>query len=198
VRRGAGLIAAAVALGSLAAGCGDIEELGKRDATTLHASRSDIDDALDTEETLRTSKARATALRTKVQRIVSRGAFENGGKPDEFGLAALGELRELVPSLVLERGESVIDLDQAATRAFLAKATTDPAAALYPAAKSEVDSIEKVVGADGVGKDTVVPATSPGASSDETVIEYLRETEGDVRPVWPRLADRLKSARLDL
>lgn len=185
---------ALVALG----GCGDAAELSKKDATTLNASRSDLDDALDTEETLRTSLAEAATLRTKAQRIVGRGSFENGGKPDEFGLAALGELRELVPSLVLERGSSVVALDQPATRAFLAKATTDPAGALYPAAESEVDSIEKVVGGDDVGADTKVPATSPGASSNQTVSGYLRESQRDVAPVWPRLAARLKSAREDL
>ncbi|HYI36530.1 MAG TPA: hypothetical protein VEX39_07995 [Thermoleophilaceae bacterium] len=178
--------------------CGDAEELSKEDATTLNASRSDLDDALDTEETLRTSLDEAARLRTKVQRIVARGAFENGGKPDEFGLAALGELRELVPSLVLEKGNAVVALDQPALRAFLAKATTDAPAALYPAAKSEVDDIVKVAGGDDVGPDTKVPATSPGASSNETVTEYLRQAEREVRPVWPRLADRLKAAREDL
>lgn len=188
--RRAWLIAVA-ALGLALAGCGDARELSKEDARTLATSRADMDDALDTEETLRTSKAEALTLRTKVQKIISRGSFENGGKPDEFGLAALGELRDLVPSLVLERGSAVIALDQAASKAFLAKATSDPAGALYLPAKDEVDSIEKVVGGDDVGPETKVRA-------GQTVPQYLKAVERDVRPVWPRLAERLKAAREDL
>ena len=154
--------------------CGDAEELSKEDATTLTASRADLDDALDTEETLRTSNEEAASLRIKVQKIIGRGAFENGGKPDEFGLAALGELRELVPSLVLERGNAGAALDTAATKEFLAQAVSDPAAALYLPAKSEVDAIAEVVGGDDVGPDTKVRART------QTVTEYLRETERDI------------------
>ena len=190
MRRAVGLIAAAALLAPLAAGCGDAEELSKRDTATLTASRADLDDALDTEETLRTSREEAASLRIKVQRIIGRGVFENGGKPDEFGLAALGELRELVPSLVLERDESVVALDSAATKEFMAQALNDPAAALYLPAKSEVDTILKVVGGDDVG-----PETKAGT---QTVSEYLREAESDVRPVWPRLAERLKTGREEL
>ena len=180
------VLAACLAL----AACGDAEKLSKQDAQTLTTSREDLDDALDTEETLRTSKEEAASLRIKVQKIIRRGSFENGGKPDEFGLAALGELRELVPSLVLERGDQVVALDTAATKEFVAQAVNDPAAALYVPAKREVDSITEVVGADDVGPDTKV--------GDQTVTEYLRETERDIQPVWPKLADRLESAREDL
>jgi len=180
------LVAAAAALTA----CGDAEELSKEDAQTLTVSREDLDDALDTEETLRTSKEEAASLRIKVQRIIGRGAFENRGKPDEFGLAALGELRDLVPSLVLERGDSVVALDTAATKEFVAQAVSDPAAAMYLPAKSEVDSITQVVGGDDVGPDTKV--------KDQTVTAYLREAERDIKPVWPQLARRLAQAREDL
>ena len=188
--RSAGLIALlGLALGLTACG-GDAEQFSKEDATTLNASRADLDDALDTEETLRTSKEEAASLRLKVQKIIRRGTFENGGKPDEFGLAALGELRELVPSLVLERGSSVVALDQEATKEFVAQALNDPAAALYLPAKGEVDTITKVVGGDDVGPDTKV--------DDQTVTAYLREAERDVKPVWPQLAKRLATAREEL
>jgi len=176
----------ALALGLTA--CGDADELSKKDAQTLTTSREDLDDALDTEETLRTSKEEAASLRLKVQKIIGRGAFENGGKPDEFGLAALGELRDLVPSLVLERGDAVVALDTAATKEFMAQAVNDPAAALYLPAKSEVDSIVKVTAGDDVGPDTKV-------RGKQTVSAYLTAAERDVRAVWPRLADRLKSTR---
>ncbi len=178
------LVGAAAAL----AACGDAEKLSGQDATTLAMARENLDDALDTEETLRTSKEEAASLRIKVQRIIGRGAFENGGRPDEFGLAALGELRELVPSLVLERGGSVKALDTAATREFMAQAVSDPAAALYLPAKNEVDAIVKVTGGDDVGPDTKV-------RGDQTVSAYLTGVERDLRAVWPRLAERLKAAR---
>jgi hypothetical protein len=180
-------ITALLALGLVAGGCGDAEELSKQDSQTLHTSRSDLDDALDTEETLRTSKEEARTLRAKVQKIIGRGSFENGGKPDEFGLAALGELRELVPSLVLERGDAVVALDEQATRAFMADAIGDPAKALYGPAKEEVDSMTDVAGGDDVGPETKVPP--------ETVADFLQSAERDVRPVWPSLAARLKKAR---
>ena len=58
--RSAALVALlAVALALTA--CGDAEELSKEDAQTLTTSREDLDDALDTEETLRTSKEEAPA-----------------------------------------------------------------------------------------------------------------------------------------
>ena len=177
--RSALLVVLLVAAAALAA-CGDAEELSKEDTTTLNASRSDLDDALDTEETLRTSRSEAPALRTKVQRIVARGAFENSGKPDEFGLAALGELREIVPSLVLERGDEVVALDQAATKAFLAKAISDPPAALYPAAKSEVDAITEVV-----GRRRRRARTRRSATGRHRLPARGRARHRDV---WPRLA----------
>ena len=52
------------------------------------------------------------------------------------------------------------------------------------------DSITEVVGADDVG-----PETKTG---DQTVTDYLREAERDVRPIWPQLARQLAQAREDL
>ncbi len=197
VRSCAWLIAA-VALGLTVVGCGDARELSKQDARTLSESRADLDDALDTEETLRTSRAEALALRTKVQRIIGRGAFENGGKPDEFGLAALGQLRELVPSLVVERGNSVVRLDQPAAKRFLANAATDPAAALYLPAKGEVDTIVAVAEGDDTGPNTKIPRVPPGPAGNQTVSQYLRRAARDLRPVWPKLAKRLTDTRKEL
>ena len=96
-----------------------------------------------------------------------------------------------MPSLVLERGDAVVALDTAATKEFMAQAVSDPAAALYLPAKSEVDSIVKVTEGDDVGPDTKV-------RGKQTVSAYLTATERDVRPVWPRLADRLKATREEL
>ena len=189
--RSATLVALLAIVLAMTACGGDAEELSKKDAQTLTTSREDLDDALDTEETLRTSKEEAASLRLKVQRIIGRGAFENGGKPDEFGLAALGELRELVPSLVLERGDSVVALDArrdqgvrrpGRERSRRRPCTCPPRARWTRSRRSWAAT-------------TSGPTPRPGK---QTVSEYLRETEGDVRPVWPRLAERLQSTREEL
>ena len=198
------LLAAALAALTLAAlaltACGNADELSKADTVQLDNSRSDLDDALDTAETLRTSKEEARKLHQRVRKIIADGSLENdGGKPDEFGLAALGRLREIAPSLVVEEPNgSVRSLDQAETKAFLAYAVSDPAKALYPAAKREVDNITKVLGdADNVGADTKLAAV-PGAAKDQTVDQYLREAARDTRALWPALSKRLADARDDL
>jgi hypothetical protein len=195
VRRWAILaLLAAVAAAALAVGCGDPDKLSKNDALALNASRSDIGDALDTEETIRTDKAAATRLRTKVQKTVSMGSFE-GGKPDEFGLAALGELRQQVPSLVQEHyNGDVYALDAPATKAFLQYAVRDPQRALLPAVREEVATIEDVLDRSGAAADTRVPPPDRSAS-DETVSDYLREIEGDLKPQYPHEAARIAKAR---
>ena len=72
-----------------------------RTAGPWRAHESGLDDAIDTEETLRTSRVRGTpAAPRRFSAIVSDGSFEDATL-DEFGLAALGELRLVVPSLVI-------------------------------------------------------------------------------------------------
>ncbi len=187
----------ALATTGLAAGCGDPDELSKADAQALNASRSDIGDALDTEETLRTDKAQAVRLRTSVQKTVSMGSFE-GGKPDEFGLAALGELRRVVPSLVQRHyNGDVFALDAPATKAFLAYAASDPQRAMAPSVRKEVSTIETTLDRSGAGPDTRVPPPDR-SSGDQTVSGYLREIAGDLRPRYPREAARIAKARKGL
>ncbi len=178
-------------------GCGGkADAVSKRDARELASSRSDLDDALDTAETLRTSKSEARRLRARVQRIIGDGSLEGTGKPDEFGLAALGRLRELAPSLVVEgRDGAVRSLDGEETSAFITYAVKDPARALFPAAQQEVANIERVTGGDDVGADTMVPPADPTASGDQTVSEYLHEAQRDTRSLWPGLSRRLAKAR---
>ncbi len=181
-------VAAAVAL----AGCGAPEELSESEGRKLAAARERLDDAIDTEETLRTSKGEARRLRRRVQALVSDGSLESR-RLDEFGFARLGLLREVVPSLVVvnERG-SVKALDRSATTAFLRFAERDAARALLGPARDQVELIVKTIEEGDAGADTRIPIVGKRAQG------YLREAEGDLKPIWPSLAERLGDARAGL
>jgi hypothetical protein len=194
-RRG---LAPAILAGLLLFGCGAPEELSREDAQRLGAAAERLDDAIDTHETLRTSRAEARRLRSKVQTIVSGGAFE-AKRLDEFGLAALGELRMIVPSLVFtDREGTAIRLDRAATRAFLRFAVSDPGRALGGPARREVEAIERVLDDSEADGATRVPRVARLAAADRTVADLLRRLERDLRPIFPRLANSMRRARDDL
>lgn len=164
----------------------------------LETAREGLDDAIDTEETLRTSKQQARRLRRGVQGIVSGGALE-AEKLDEFGLAALGQLRRLVPSLVeVNRDGSVRALDRPATSSFLRYAESDAPRALVRSAREHVEAIERTLKDSEAGPDTRIPPADPTASQDLTVADYLRQAERDLRPIWPELAGRLQAVRKEL
>lgn len=195
MRRLAWVVCLAVLAGTGCGGDSAPDHLNTRDAQTLNHSRSDIGDALDTEETIRTSKQAATRLRAKVQKTVGMGSFENG-KPDEFGLAALGELRTQVPSLVNERPDgTVYALDTRAARDFLSYSVSDPARALQRPVDEEVATIEQALKRSKAGAKTKVQTPDASAPSSETVSGYLREIEGDLRARYPREAARIRTAR---
>jgi hypothetical protein len=174
-------------------GCGGkADHLSDQDAQALTVARAELDDALDTEETLRTSHEEAIRLRTRARKIIRQGKLDDGKRPDEFGLAALGRLNQVVPSLVLGHADgSIRALDTKTTASFMRYAVSDPQKALHPAAEQEVASIEHVTGADDVGADTVVG----GRLGKQKVGSYLQEAERDVRRPWPDLAERLAKAR---
>jgi hypothetical protein len=188
VRPGLVALAAAVAF----AGCGAPEELSESDGRTLAAARERLDDAIDTEETLRTSTAEARRLRRRVQALVSDGSFESR-RLDEFGIAKLGLLRDLVPSLVIvdERG-SVKALDRPATAAFLRFAERDAGRAMLDPARDQVELIVKTIEDGDSGDETTIPVVR------KPVQAYLREAERDVKPIWPSLAERLGQTREEL
>ncbi len=192
MRRPAGATAAIVC--AVLAGCGAPDQLSQRDGAALRDAREALDDAIDTEETLRTSKQEARRIRAKVREIVSRGAFE-AAPLDEFGLAALGELREVVPALVETDEKGVVEsLDRQATKAFLRYATTDADRALLKPANDEVFAIEDVIRKTEPDRETKIPPP-PSESLPLTVNEYLRETRRDLAPIWPGLAKRLATLR---
>ena len=193
-------VVAALAIAGVFSGCGgDAEQLSKGATVEFQNSRSDLDDALDTTETLRTSHAEAARLRARVRRIIGEGSFENGGKPDEFGYAALGQLRDVAPSLMVEQDGSLRSLDAPVARSFLRYAVSDPKRALHPAAEEEVDNLEQVLDhADHVGPDTRLRDGVRGIATRQTVSAYLAEAQRDVEADWPDLGRRLGEMRDDL
>lgn len=191
--RPAAAAAAVLVCGALAAcgGGGAPDELTAPDGRALDGARSGLDDALDTSEALRTSDEETRRIVGEVREIVARGAFESE-ELDEFGIAALGELREIVPSLVeTSRNGTPRSLDRAATRAFLAHADDDPGRALLIPAREEVEVIERTVGDSGADTQTTIPPRGPAASRNESLGDFLSEAQRDTRSVWPGLSERL-------
>ena len=184
-------LAPSVALGlvlAAVAACGSPEELSQDDGRVLTSAREQIDDAIDTEETLRTSKDEARRLVARVRKIVAKGSFETD-KLDEFGIADLGLLREIVPSLVIVDADGTPeDLDRSALKAFLANATSDAPAALLPAVEKRVGVIVDKLEATDAGDDTKIPGAQADAAG------FLDAVARDVRRIWPDQAERLDEA----
>jgi len=194
VRRASGVaaIATAAIVVAVLAGCGEPWKLPVDDGRALAGARELLDDAIDTEEVLRTSAVEARRLRARVQQLVSDGSFE-GAALDEFGIARLGQLREVVPSLViLDAEDAARALDRPATDAFLRFAERDAARALLAPASRQVRSIVKVLDEGDAGAGTKIPVVG------QTADAYLREAEREVRRIWPRLAERLAEGRKEL
>lgn len=185
------LLLAALAAAALGA-CGAPSELSEQDGIELDRARDRALAAVEVERRLSGSSDVAGRLVDRVRDIVSSGALE-ARQLDEFGLAALGELRLAVPSLVIvDRQEVPRGLDRAALTAFLAKAESDPSAAIRPAAATETARIVAVVEAADAAPDTEVPVV------DMTVDVYLADLAARLRPVWPELAADLSAARSGL
>ena len=179
---------AAAALGA----CGAPSELSEQDGIELDRARDRTLAAVEMERRLSGSPDTAGRLLDRVRDIVSSGALE-ARQLDEFGLAALGELRLAVPSLVIvDRMEVPRELDRPALTAFLAEAETDPSAATRPVAATEAARIVEVVEAADPAADTEVPVV------DMTVDVYLADLAARLRPVWPDLAGDLSAVRSEL
>jgi len=176
-------------------GPGPPDQLSQRDSTSLAKARRGLGAVLKSEAGLRTSPEAARRQRAKVQAIVSEGAFETE-KLDEFGLAALGRLRVVAPFLVEVDPDGVpVSLDIPATRAFLRFADRDPARALVGPAERLVSAIERTLERSEAGPETRILPEDETASLDLRVDDYLRETEGELRPIWPVLSRRLQAIR---
>jgi hypothetical protein len=166
------VLTAVAAAALLVGGCGGTAELDPDDARRLAAARAELDDAIDTEETLRTDPEEARRLVRLVRRRL-------GGPPRQ--------VEEVVPSLVDAGGR----LDRRAVRAFLTYGESDAAMAMLPPAEEAVATATDAL--EDADADTKIPTLE-----DRTAEAYLEEAERDVRPIWPDLADRLEDARNDL
>jgi hypothetical protein len=170
-------------------------ELSAKDSAALSDARRGLDAAIATEARLSASPRAARRIRGKVQAIVSEGVFETE-QLDEFGLAALGRLMLVVPSLVEVDSDGVPEaLDADATRAFLRFAERDPARALVVGAERLVGTIERTVERSEAGPDTRILRGDGGASPGTRVAGYLRQAEDDTGPIWPDLSRRLRVLR---
>ena len=162
------LTAAAAAALLAASGCGAPDRLEDGDDRDLSAAREGLDDALDTEETIRTSPEMGRKLADRVERAGNDAAA----------------VERAVPSLV-EGGR----VDTRAADAFVRYAATDAPRALLIPAEREVDAIIEVVDDSGADGGTEVPH-----ARDRPMDRYLDEVERDVRDVWPALAKELEEA----
>jgi hypothetical protein len=190
VRLAASLLAALVA--AAVAACGGPPELSQSDGVDLDRARDRAVAAAATAQRLDGSPAAAERLLARVRRIVAGGALEPK-QLDEFGLAALGELRLAVPSLVIvDRQEVPRQLDRPALTTFLAQAATDPAGALRPAAAAETARIAAILERADAEPDSEIPVV------DMTAGDYLADLARRLRPVWPELAARLDATRASL
>lgn len=190
MRRAVALLA--VALCALAAGCGDPGQLSRADGERLERSRDRIESALATEARLHTAPAAARRIVGRVREIVSDGALE-ARQLDEFGLAALGELRLVVPSVVLVDSREVPrELDRAALATFLARAESDPTAALRRPIAVEVRRIADTLADAEAGADTEIPVVG------RTVGDFLSRLQSSLAERYPDLADRVAAIRADV
>jgi hypothetical protein len=155
---------------ALLAGCGGPAELSEDEGETLQSARERLDDAIDTEETLRTDEVEARRIVREVRRRETQTV----------------RLEAVVPSLVTTNGQ----VDRQALDAFLVNATIDAPAALRRPAAREVGRM--VTTLDDKDAETKVAVTG------QTADAYLAEAERDVREIWPDLARRLRRAREDL
>jgi hypothetical protein len=179
------------ALGAAAvAACGGSGELSESEGVQLDLARDRIIAAVDVEQRLSSSPAAAERLYQRVRKIVSTGALESR-QLDEFGLAALGELRLAAPSLVIVDRQGVPrKLDRQALSLFLDDARDSPASAAYPAAAVEVSRVVGLVAGDD--PDSEIPVV------DMTVDVLLADLAARTRPIWPDLAEKLSATRSQL
>jgi hypothetical protein len=182
------LVVLLAAVAAAVSACGGAESISQEDGAQLALSRDRIVDAVETERRLHDA-ATADRLVARVRRIVASGSLE-AKQLDEFGLAALGELRLAVPSLVLvdERGIPR-ELDREALRVFLANAERDPSAALERPAGGELHRIGELLGSAGAEAATEIPVAG------QTAAAYLDGLETRLRPTWPELAAEVTDIR---
>jgi hypothetical protein len=175
----------ALAVAATLSACGSPEDLSQAEGRELELARDRIVAAIDLNEKLRSSPANAARVLGRVRKVVASGALEPK-QLDEFGLAALGELRLVAPSLVIvDRQEIPRALDREALTALLDNARTDVSAATRIPAEKEVARLERLLDDTDASGDTRIPVL-------KTTVANLRgDLAGRLRPVWPDLASEL-------
>jgi hypothetical protein len=162
-------LAAAVAAAVLGAtGCGAPDRLDSDDDRALAAAREGLDDALDTEEAIRTSPALGRRLAARAERAQGAPAA----------------LERLVPSLVDDS-----KVDDRAFSAFVRYAESDAPRALLLPAQAEIDRMVEVIDDSGADGDTKVPH-----DGDRPLERFVAAVERDIGDVWPSLSKQLKEA----
>ena len=157
------------------AACGEPAKLDREEARALAAARERLDEALDTEEVIRTSRAEA-------RRLVRQARRSRNNAP---------RLAEAVPSLVTRgRGHGDV-VDRKGLDAFLRYAETDPSRALHRPAAVQVEAMTSTL--DDKDEETEIPGRR-GLTAER----FLSEAERDVKPIWPDLARKLREAGDDL
>ena len=152
---------------ALLAGCGGPAELSDEEGRTLKSARERLDDALETEEILRTDRTEARLIAREVRRRSTQTV----------------RLVHVAPSLVTLDGQ----VDQRALDTFLGNATTDAAEALRLPATREVGRMTATL--EDKDPETRIEPLEQRADA------YLAEAARDVRPIWPELARRLQRTR---
>ena len=179
------LLPLAVVLVTAIVACGMPDELSQSEGRALEIARDRAVAAVELNRQLSESPAVAERLLARVRKIVATGALEPR-RLDEFGLAALGELRLAVPSLVIvDRQEVPRELDRAALTALLEYVETDIDAATRIPAEKEVGEIDDLLTEADAGPDTRIPIL------DTTVSNYREALAAQLRLVWPDLADEV-------
>lgn len=179
------LLPLAVVLVATIAACGAPDELSPSEGRALEIARDRAVAAVELNRQLSESPAVAERVLGRVRKIVATGALEPQ-RLDEFGLAALGELRLVAPSLVIvDRQEVPRELDRPALTALLENAETDVDAATRIPAEKEVAEIDDLLTARDAGPDTRIPVL------DATVSDYREELAAQLRLAWPDLADEI-------
>lgn|GEM_PF-6771524 len=174
----------AVALAATITACGTPDELSPGEGRQLEIARDRALAAVALRTQLE-SPSEADRVLASVRKIVATGALEPK-RLDEFGLAALGRLRLVAPSLVVvDRLDVPRELDRPGLTAFLANARTDPDAAAKAPAASAVREIDSLIDDTGAEGDTRIPIV------DSTVGEYRQDLGSRLRPVWSDLADEI-------
>jgi hypothetical protein len=174
-----------VVLVAAIAACGTPDELSQSEGRALEIARDRAVAAVELNRQLEESPTVAERVIGRVRKIVRTGALEPQ-RLDEFGLAALGELRHDAPSLVIVDSQEVPrELDRQALTALLENAETDVDAATRIPAEQEVEAIDDILTEADAGPDTRIPVL------DTTVSSYREALAAQLRLAWPDLADQV-------